>query len=57
MGGVGLVAFVVAYAVAAVMIAVHLPSQPMIQLAYFLVVGIAWGVPVIPLIAWMNRGR
>jgi hypothetical protein len=56
-GGLGLVVFVVAYAALAVTVAGWLPPNALVKLAYFLVVGVAWGGPVIPLIAWMNRGR
>lgn len=56
-GGVGIVAFVIAYAALAVTISAWLPKTPLVELAYYLVVGVAWGAPIIPLITWMNRGR
>jgi hypothetical protein len=56
-GGIAIVAFVIAYAALAVTISGWLPKTPLVELPYYLVVGIAWGVPIIPLITWMNRGR
>jgi hypothetical protein len=41
--------------VAAITIADHLPKHPAIDLIYFLVVGTAWGLPLFPLMKWMNR--
>ena len=54
-GSVGILIFVIAYAVAAMLVAEHLPESRIIDLIYFVVVGVAWGVPIIPLISWMNR--
>jgi hypothetical protein len=34
-----------------------LPANDGVKLAYFAIVGIGWGLPIIPLITWMNRGR
>ena len=27
------------------------------QFCYFALAGVLWGVPILPLISWMNRGR
>lgn len=56
-GSVGMMVFLAAYIWLASTLFGHLPRQPWIQLAYMAVVGICWGVPLIPLISWMNRGR
>ena len=56
-GGLGIVVFVIVYAVLAVTISGWLPQRWWAELPYYLVVGVAWGLPVIPLISWMNRGR
>ncbi len=56
-GGVGILAFLAIYARTAVVVFSWLPNQPLVQLLYMAVVGIAWGLPLIPLIQWMNRGR
>jgi hypothetical protein len=29
----------------------------MIKLVFFAVAGLAWGLPLLPLMTWMNRGR
>jgi hypothetical protein len=54
-GGAAIVVFVIAYAAVAVTLSGWLPKWA--ELPYYLVVGIAWGLPIIPLITWMNRGR
>jgi hypothetical protein len=56
-GVFAVLAFLAAYVVAATLIADHVPKQWAAQLAFYLVVGVAWGVPIFPLISWMNRGR
>ncbi len=56
-GGAGMILFLILYTGAAVRIAGVLPANAAVKLAYFAVVGIGWGVPIIPLITWMNRGR
>ncbi len=56
-GGLGIVVFVVAYAALAVTISAVLPQRWWAELPFYLVVGVAWGLPVIPLITWMNRGK
>ena len=55
-GGVAIVAFLCLYIALAVAVAQVLPQAWPVKLAYFLVVGSAWGAPLIPLINWMNRG-
>ena len=56
-GGVGLLVFLGAYVWAASSIGVMLPNQWAVRLVYYAVVGTAWGLPLIPLISWMNRGQ
>jgi len=43
--------------VAALAIADRLPENAFVQLAYFVIVGTVWFVPMIPLVVWMNWGR
>jgi len=52
-----ILAFVVFYAVAIVAIAERLPDNRPVQWIFYIVAGLAWGVPILPLISWMNRGR
>jgi hypothetical protein len=56
-GSLGIVLFVGFYAWLAASVGDHLPKLWWAQLPYYVVVGTAWGLPVIPLIIWMNRGR
>jgi hypothetical protein len=56
-GGAGIILFLILYVGAAVRIAGLLPANDGVKLAYFAIVGIGWGLPIIPLITWMNRGR
>lgn len=56
-GGVALLVFLALYISVAVVVADHLPKAWPVQLAYFVVVGVAWGAPLLPLLSWMNRGR
>ena len=34
----------------------HVPAHWAAQLAYYGLAGVLWGVPILPLIRWMNRG-
>lgn len=54
-GGIGILVFLAVYARTAAVVFGYLPPQPWLQFAYMAVVGTAWGLPLIPLIAWMNR--
>jgi ABC-type antimicrobial peptide transport system permease subunit len=56
-GGVAMMVFLAAYIWAAASLGERVPSFWLAKLAYYLVAGTAWGVPLIPLMAWMNRGR
>ena len=52
-----LLAFIVVYVGIAAMIGERLPKHWAAQLAFYVVAGLGWGVPVLPLLSWMNRGR
>ncbi|MDP1738796.1 MAG: DUF2842 domain-containing protein [Caulobacter sp.] len=54
-GMLAMLVFLVAYAAAAIIVADLLPRHPAIDLVYFLIVGVAWGLPLFPLMKWMNR--
>ena len=56
-GGVGIVAFLLFYVGLMVAIADHLPDHWAVKTVFFLVAGVAWGVPILPMLSWMNRGR
>jgi hypothetical protein len=54
-GGVGILVFLALYIAVAMIVAQFLPNFWLVKLIYFVVVGTAWGVPIIPLITWMNK--
>lgn len=54
-GTLAILAFLAVYAVAAVTLYEFLPKNSFLELLYFAVAGIAWGVPLFPLLTWMNR--
>jgi hypothetical protein len=56
-GSVAILAFLVFYMWAISTLGDHVPKAWYFQLAYYVIAGTAWGAPVIPLIAWMNRGK
>ncbi len=56
-GSMAIVAFLGFYIWAATAIADRLPDDMRIKLVYFAIVGTAWGLPILPLMTWMNRGR
>ena len=53
-GSAGVVAFLGLYIWAVSLLADHVPPSPWAQLAFFAAAGVLWGVPLIPLIRWMN---
>lgn len=57
LGSLGIFSFLLLYIVIAATLADYLPASPWIKALYFGVVGTAWGVPLIPLLSWMNRDR
>jgi hypothetical protein len=56
-GSVGVLVFLAAYVLVITKLSDHVPKHWAAQLAYYLVAGLGWGVPIMPLIRWMNRGR
>ena len=56
-GSLGILAFVLLYAALVSTVGDHVPRAWWAQLIYYVVAGTAWGLPVIPLMAWMNRGK
>ena len=56
-GSVLILVFLAAYVWAATAIADLMPDKPMLKLAFFAVAGVACGLPILPLMSWMNRGR
>lgn len=55
-GSAGVVGFLLAYIAGVAVLADRVPPNPWAQTAFFAVAGVLWGVPLIPLIRWMNAG-
>lgn len=53
----GLLAFLLVYVDLVIRAAAWVPDHGPWQFVFFLLAGVLWGVPILPLISWMNRGR
>lgn len=47
--------FLAAYVAAISTLGDHLPAHWAVQLAYYALAGTLWGIPILPLIKWMNQ--
>lgn len=56
-GSLVILAFMLVYMAVAAGVGNHIPNQWFLRFAYFLIAGIAWSLPLIPLVIWMNKGR
>jgi hypothetical protein len=56
-GSVLILFFLVGYVWAATAIADRLPNDMRIKLVFFALAGVGWGLPILPLMTWMERGR
>jgi Protein of unknown function (DUF2842) len=56
-GTVGILAFLTAYVVVVATLSDRVPKAWPVQALYFGLAGVLWGVPLLPLISWMNRGK
>ena len=54
-GGLAIMAFLGVYVAVATTLFEFLPDNRAIQLIYFAVVGMAWGLPLMPLMSWMGK--
>jgi apolipoprotein N-acyltransferase len=54
-GGIGIMVFLAAYIWIVTSLYDRLPDNRIIHLIYFAVTGLAWGLPIIPLMSWMGR--
>lgn len=54
---IAILAFLLVYLGIAAFIGERLPQRWWVLLVYYGVVGTLWGVPLFPLIRWMNRER
>jgi hypothetical protein len=56
-GCILIMVFLVFWIGAAGWIGDRLPRNHLIQLIYFVVAGIGWGLPLIPLMSWMGKDK
>ena len=54
-GMIAILMFMAIYVVAVSTIGDHLPDHWLARLVYYGLAGTLWGVPLFPLIRWMNR--
>jgi hypothetical protein len=54
-GSIGIMVFLAAWIWAGTSLFDFLPNNRGIHLAYFVVVGMGWGLPLMPLMAWMGK--
>lgn len=54
-GSLLILIFLGLWIVGAIAIADHLPDNKAVQLIYYGVAGIGWGLPIMPLMRWMGR--
>jgi hypothetical protein len=53
----GILVFLAVYVGLVVRVAHYVPDHGLWQAVFYVVAGMSWGVPILPLISWMNRGR
>jgi hypothetical protein len=56
-GSLAMLVFLAFYVWLATFIGAHLPDRPWVVLLYYGIVGTAWGLPLIPLLSWINKGH
>jgi apolipoprotein N-acyltransferase len=54
-GAIGIMVFLAAYVWLFTSLYDYLPDNRAIQLVYFAVAGLAWGLPLLPLMSWMGK--
>ncbi|WP_339914865.1 DUF2842 domain-containing protein [uncultured Brevundimonas sp.] len=54
---IGVLVFLVFYVWAVIGVGDRLPDSPWIDLLFYGVAGTAWGLPLIPLLRWAERGN
>jgi hypothetical protein len=51
----GVCAFLIFYVWAVISIGAHLPDNQIVRLLYYGIAGIAWGLPLLPLLSWAEK--
>ena len=54
-GSIAVVAFLIFYIWLAASMSVFVPDHPAAEFAFYALAGTLWGVPLLPLFAWMQR--
>lgn len=54
-GGIGILVFLAAWIWAFTSLYDHLPANRAVVLIYFVVAGLGWGLPLMPLMSWMGK--
>jgi hypothetical protein len=53
----GILAFLLLYMGLVARLSAYVPDRGPLQFAFYALAGVCWGIPILPLISWMNRGR
>lgn len=56
-GGVLIMVFLAGYIYLAATLGNMLPDNILIKAVYYALIGIGWGVPLIPLLSWMDKDK
>ena len=56
-GSLAILGFMAAYIWGATLLAARLPDNRAVELAFYGLAGVLWGVPLFPLISWIQRPR
>lgn len=57
LGGLAVLVFLTFYIGVALMIADRLPDSRFVRFVFFVIAGVGWGVPLVPLLSWMENGK
>ncbi|MBN9318637.1 MAG: DUF2842 domain-containing protein [Caulobacterales bacterium] len=57
LGGLAVLVFLTLYIGIALKIADILPANRFVQFVFFVIAGVGWGVPLVPLLSWMENGK
>jgi len=56
-GSIAILVFLCVYVWFVASMSIFVPDNRAAEVLYYAVTGICWGLPIFPLISWMNRGR
>lgn len=54
-GSLLILIFVAVWILGAIAVADHLPDNKAAELAFYVIAGLGWGLPVMPLMRWMSK--